>query len=371
MSRTFLAAYILTAALATLLSQQASAWGTGGGISNPFKQLPNSDLICDLDDVKSDATIEAKACTGTCPDFVPGGANNPFVFEGNIVCQEVPHGSTSFDFSLSAAPIAVFDMKQVTMDAGMEYSTDNGTEHWDFVVRQGSRNENLLWTLTPNLDGLPQTEKDKITDFYCPQPYSAATCVAKFGVEEKENAHDYPDGVVFSFSVVNDVPLELKWGPCHSGAFDVSADVACQARVGTQRVETRSDGEVQAIVEVEFEFSPTLNVTNSSDSSNLKLIICGNPDVVFDGATGEPADTTKPISINGKDVPITGFLVNSSNSGVCGGGGADLNLQLDRSKAIKAVTPCTGPNDPVRISGHLIGGGKFGGLGTIPVKNCE
>ena len=387
MSKKTIIACFLSVALASGFAQQAAAWGTGGAVKSPFKVFPNLTLFCDLNDPASTATIEAIPCTDQkdnpviCDAFVP--MENPsvppnfFEFTGELVCAEVPAAinnpslADAVDISGDGVPdIGVFELKQKAMEDGLEYLSSDNTSGmeirtWTFRVNPGRPREKLLWELVPK----SAADKQK----FCADPDDTDNCVALFGVENNPNANDFEDGVVFSFSTTipspgaTEIPQTLLWTPCHNGAFDLDEGISCKVR----RLTTKSEGEVVAIVPVEFEFSPTLNVGNKSGPSTMKLIICGNQEIVFDDDSGAPVDTTKPIQVNGKTVNYNSFFVNESNSGVCAGGGPDLNLQVSRKNVIAAVTPCSGPEDPVKISGDLIQGGKFGGVGTIPVKNCE
>ena len=379
MSRSPVVACFLSAALATGFVQQAAAWGTGGAVKSPFKVFPNLTLFCDLDDPASTATIEAAPCGPSgCAAFMQGQSvpPNAFEFKGQLVCAEVP--ATVSNPSLANAvdidgdnvpDIGVFELTQKEMKDGLEYDStfvdSMETRTWIFRISQGPPTEKLIWELVPK----SAADKQK----FCADPNDTASCVALFGVENKPNANDFENGVVFSFSTkipspgATEIPLTLSWFPCHNGAFDSDEKISCKVR----QLATKSEGEVEALLEVEFQFSPTLNVGNKSGPSTMKLVICGNQEVIFDDESGAPVDTTQPIRVNGHTVSYSSFFVNESNSGVCAGGGPDLNLQVNRKQVIAAVTPCSGPEDPVKISGNLTQGGKFGGIGTISVKNCE
>ena len=373
MSRKLLVAYFLGVALASLPAQQASAWGTGGGIKNPFKQLPNSDLVCDLEDPASTATIVANPCASTsCEDFVFGANDNPFVFQGFMSCREEPIGTGS------PGPKGIFELIQLKMAAGLEYTTGSSSEGlvetWTYKVVDESPtddNEKLLWKLIPIDDDAKS---------YCPNSADTSNCAVKFGLEEPEDANDYPGGVVFTFQRIGGVPQTLVWNPCHNTSFNKNTPIVCSVEENNETKITRSDGKVEGVVQVRFEFTPVLNLKSKTKSGTINLKICGNDQegdnqIEFD-SSGAPVKTDAPIFINGHEVNFKKFNVNNANSGLCGGNGPDLNLHLHRGAVIEAIKPyCTEPKTPVMISGSLINGGRFASFvddedAVIEVRNC-
>lgn len=397
------------ATLILLVAQDANAgpWGSGGGIGGGFKSaFETQDLFCDLDDPRSDAIIDAETRPRT------------FVFRGNMVCAEVPLGTTNPSLADAldldnadrdnnqgtGGDVGFFTLFQVELENGLRVSNEedadlNGDETpdgtrttWTFKVRDGARDENLLWKLVP---------ADAATAVvFCRDPENSdnsfSPCAVNFGLEEPELRADYPardisfsndgmfdlaNGEVFKFSTETptggtETPNMLFWGPCHSGTFDGNAPVKCEIELsdGTT-VPTRTKGEVQGILLVDVDILPeSLNVgVHYGGKHPHKDIV----PVVFFGSEELSVGDIDPhsLQVNGHPVAVKRTFITDvgiPNDDYASDGFDDLVVKFKRKEFIRAVTPCTDGEVTVMFTGTLNDedATPFEGSDTLELRKC-
>jgi len=200
----FVASFAL-AALFALVTQEASAWGSGGGIPTCCKEAPLFDFYCDLnEDVQGIPGLEndqfqilstpSNASPDDEPTLIVGGTpENP----GATRCVEVPHdtcggpGQPECSLALAADdfPVGVFLWSQETdpafSDGGLNYSEEpdpcpaaadeDCTRQWSVVAERGAT---LLFTVRLSLDLVNSDDvfwaycEDFLKDEFGPPPVS-------------------------------------------------------------------------------------------------------------------------------------------------------------------------------------------------------
>jgi len=243
-----------TVALSGMYTQEASAWGSGGGINTRFKTgFADLSLYCDLSDARSTATIE------TTPSQADPTARPSFEFSGQIVCAEVPssvedptlNDAITFKKAPATKAIGLFELRQVTDPAlfpSLTYEESNGVRTWTFDVtgHESFPFAELLYEVVPLDDTAKRfCDPEELLDdpVGVPPILNEDNCRALFGLQLPVDADDYPGfdglspGQVFRFSTITTEGVEkagaLTWVPCHTTRFigpeTVEVDAKCHS----------------------------------------------------------------------------------------------------------------------------------------------
>ena len=199
MSRNSLIVFFISVVVGALFTQQAAAWGTGGGISGGFKQAAQeTDLYCDLnEDLQGIPGLTDFAQIETFPSHASPDSDPSHNFFGVMRCVEVFHNSCGTSCTLAdrvpGSPIGVFNLEQQTDESfpegGLVYTEapdcdidENCERQWSFIVERGAE---LLYTLSlvDADDGFGNAINDPgVFDYFCDNPMVLESCVAQFGL---------------------------------------------------------------------------------------------------------------------------------------------------------------------------------------------
>ncbi len=346
---------------------------TSGGTKSTFKGIAtNTNLECDLAGLKVDAT------TAVTPTLVLGGAAGSDIF-----CKEISIETGA------VTDTGWFTLKQTALNNCLSVDSTSvpGQTTWTCKVPTGRNSARARWIIQPTAQYQAQ---------FCagiPDPNTATAvneaCYAEHGTPDGARARDFPardvnggvlgdavddlaDGEVLRFTAPGG---RLLFGPCHSGSFEGGSPVLCEQRVQGTSYRTRTDGTAETVYVVGIDISPTINMSNSSESSTLPTTVYGSADFSVRNVDTSSFTLFGPFGA----ANVTASAFSYSDQGTLDGY-EDLRIGFDRLKFIEAIKTVTGlcPSSQTDVTlslrGAYVSSGKIGkwqGTDTVVIGNCS
>lgn len=351
---------------------------TSGGTKSTFKGIAtNTNLECDLAGLKVDAT------TTVPPTLVLGGAAGSDIF-----CKEVSIGDAT-TIAGTVVDSGWFTLKQTVLNNCLTVDSTSvpGQTTWTCKLPTGRNTALARWIIQPTA----QYQAQFCAGIADPNPATAVNeaCYAEHGTPDGARARDFPardvnggvlgdgvddlaDGEVLRFTAPDG---RLLFGPCHSGSFEGGSPVLCEQRVQGTSYRTRTDGAAETVYVVGIDISPTINMSNSSESSTLPTTVYGSADFRVRNIDTSAFTLVGPFGT--ADVTSSAFSFSDQSTL---DGYEDLRIGFDRLKFIEAIKTVTGlcPSSQTDVTLSLRGAyvssgktGKWQGSDTVVIGNCS
>lgn len=372
---------VAAALLVASASSQALFLTSSGGTRSTFKGIQTgTDLVCDLKGLPIEATVSP-------PTLVLGGTNGY-----PVMCYEVPTGTFTSTPAFPLPPgtfsyAGMFQFKQVAPPSAAQDCTEvtaNGAQiTWSCRVKTNSTF--ARWIVRPLETNAFSTIcagiADPATNCYAEHGTPLSTrrepLLDQFVARDVDGVagNDLGDDEIVRFSLPGN---RLVFGPCHSGTFEGGSPVLCNQRLKGVNYPTKAAGSAITDVEITLDVAPTLNLSNSSETSGVPTRLFGSAVFGVQFAGLVPGSV---IRVTGSAGSADAFVQSvSAAQDVNGDGFPDLDININRLSFLNAVRTANNLNCPlaqttvnVRLSGAYggaSGAGRWFGADTL-VAGCN